>query len=307
MIMESLGYNHGRVYVDQRVTIHVNGQELPEVGHHALFQWAQQLKALTGKMPSQTEVLKPLIEFLVMTIHPAKIYLLPQDDNDSYFNLLIVISSKYNLPFSKLEPILELIYALDYKVTCSLHNEGLVRESLKNGQIYFSLNCRPEYLLYDDGQFEYPETSEEIMIVLKREARKVFDTSYGKAQAFYGSALQLLEANDKRLIPFMLQQSAELTYRAILKAIFGADHKTHELRILKKLVRRASRKLCDIFKNDDPEDMKLMHQLERAYVDARYQDEYNPEEIPINLAFEKVRLLHQAAEEFIGERLGRDQ
>lgn len=302
--MENLKYNRGVLYVDHRITIQVNGHELPEGRHNGLFRWAEEFKGLTNKVPSQAETLKPLIEFLVMAIHPAKIYLLPQDDQDSYFNLLIVISSKYNLPFSKLEPILELIYALDYKVTCSLHNEGLVRESLKSGQIYFSLNCRPEYLLYDDGQFEYPETNEEIMKVLKREARKVFATSYGKAQAFYGSALQLLEANDKTLIGFMLQQSAELTYRGILKAIFGADHKTHELRILKKLVRRASRKLCDIFKNDDPEDMKLMHQLERAYVDARYQDEYNPEEIPVNLAFEKVRLLHQAAEEFIEERLG---
>lgn len=57
--------------------------------------------------------------------------------------------------------------------------------------------------------------------------------------------------------------------------------------------------MCDIFKKDDPGDMKLMHQLGRAYVDARYQDEYNPKETPVKVAFEKVRMLHQAAEEFI--------
>ncbi|HJU46069.1 MAG TPA: HEPN domain-containing protein, partial [Chitinophagaceae bacterium] len=273
--MDNFPYSNDRMYIDQRVTIHVNGQELPEAGHHTLFQWAQQIKELTGKVPSHAETLKPLIEFLVMTIHPAKIYLLPQSDQDGYFNLLIVISSKYNLPFSKVDPIMELVYALDYKVTCSLHNEGVVRDALKNGHIYFSLSCRPEYLLYDDGQYEYAPTNEDILQKLKKDARQTFVIAYGKAQAFYRSALQLLNEKDERLIPFMLQQSAELTYRAVLKAVFGADNKTHELRVLKKMVRRGSRRLCDIFKNDNPEDMKLLHQLEKAYVDARYQEDYN--------------------------------
>ena len=69
----------------------------------------------------------------------------------------------------------------------------------------------------------------------------------------------------------MLQQATEMIFRGLLLALNGYDKKTHELRSLKKHLRRCAPGLLEIFPDNTPEEQRLLTLLDDAYLGARYQ------------------------------------
>ena len=73
--------------------------------------WKAKLEAISNKIPSKTDALKPLIQFIVATIAPSKIYMIMHRDTEAkeeYIDLLIVIPDSKGVSFTELEPILEM-------------------------------------------------------------------------------------------------------------------------------------------------------------------------------------------------------
>jgi hypothetical protein len=67
-----------------------------------------------------------------------------------YIDLLIVISPKSGTSFTELQPVLDMAYLNDWRVNCSLHSEGNIIDGLRNGHIFYSLQCIPDNMIYDD-------------------------------------------------------------------------------------------------------------------------------------------------------------
>ncbi|WP_298737639.1 HEPN domain-containing protein [uncultured Chitinophaga sp.] len=269
--------------------------------------WKEKLISIAEQIPAQADTLKPLIQFLVASISPAKIYMLQHKDTATtaiggFIDLLIVISGKNNVPFTEMEPVLEMVYLKDQRVACSLHSEGNVIEGLRNGHIFYSLNCIPENLVYDDKVAMYPSTTPEAMQELKQRLREQFMLNFKKAIDFNESATYLHENNPSHIIGFLLHQAVELTYRSVLQSLNGYDKKTHEIRSLKKHIRRCAPQLNSIFPDDTDEEKRLLDILENAYLKARYDSQYNIPECDLSKLFDKVMRLQETAKKIVEEK-----
>jgi len=296
--MNISGHNHR---IEYTTNVFINpGADTAEVR-----DWKEKLISIAEQIPAQADTLKPLIQFLVASISPAKIYMLRNNGTAAtggFIDLLIVISGKNNVPFTEIEPILEIAYLRDQRVSCSLHGEGNVIEGLRNGHVFYSLNCIPENLVYDDKVAVYPSTTPEAMQELKQRVKEQFMLSLEKAVAFNESAAYLHENNPSHIIGFLLHQAVELTYRGILQSLNGYDKRTHEIRSLKKHVRRCTPQLNNIFTDDTDEEKRLLDILENAYLKARYDNQYNIPDDDLSKLFDKVIRLQEAAKKIVEEK-----
>jgi HEPN domain-containing protein len=290
-----------KVEIITNVFLNTDTADIPEVTN-----WKERLIAVLQKVPSKADNLKPLIQFLVTTIAPTKIYMLEHNDftdaaSAEYIDLLIVVSGR-GVSFNEMEPMLEWPYLKDRQVCCSLHSESYVLEGLKNGSIFYSLNCIPENIVYDDNAKSYPVLSSEQLEPMLQVARETFMKGFEKAKCFYECAVKLFSSGNYEPTLFMLHQATELTCRSLVLSLNGYDLKTHKIRTFRKHLRRCASRLLTIFRDDTEEEKNLLDILEKGYVDARYEDDFKVEEGVFPLLFERVKLFQDTAYEVVKQQ-----
>jgi HEPN domain-containing protein len=294
-------YNTNRNIV-YNTTVFVNaGSDIPDVR-----EWKEKLLSILKQVPAKADIVKPLIQLIVAAIAPAKIYILHHKEmqgrpNGGYIDLLIIISGKCGVPYTELTPILEMAYLKDARVSCSLHSEGTVLDGLQKGHAFYSLHCIPENLVYDDKRIPFPVTSQEIIIQLKQHLRQTFTSYFNKAVDFYESAVLLQQKQVSPITIFMLHQAAEMAYRSILQSLNGYDKRTHEIRVLKKFIRRCAPQLGDIFPADTGKEKRLLELLDSAYLNTRYNENFTISEEELTILFERIHLLHETTQKVFEE------
>jgi HEPN domain-containing protein len=272
-----------------------------------ITDWENKLPMTLNDVPPKAIAIKSLVQFLVATIAPAKIYMMQHDvainnGSNRIIDLLLIMSGKCGVAFTELEPIINIACSQYQHISCSLHNEGSVLEWLRTGHIFYSLNCLPDNLVYDDKAVNYPVILARDLGHIKQKARQTFDWFFGKAQQFYSCAETLQKNSCSSLVMFMLHQAAELTFRAILISLNGYDKRTHEIRVLLKHSRRCAPALSTLFYESD-QSKQIIQLLDNAYLDGRYSLEYNIDENILALIFEKVKLLHVTAFRIVQQAL----
>lgn len=295
------GYNHK---IEYTTNVFINaGADTAEIR-----DWKEKLISIAAQIPEKADTLTPVIQLIVAAIAPTKIYMIKHDtlegmETEVFIDLLVIVSGKCNTPFTELEPVLEMAYLKDRRVCCSLHGEGNVIEGLRNGHIFYSLHCIPENLVYDDKAVSYPITTPTALQEMKSRTLQQFAVTFKRALDFNKSAVYLYEnAPTHSIIVFMLHQAVELTYRGVLQCLNGYDKKTHEIRALKKHVRRCAPQMNSIFTDDTEEEKYLLDILENAYLKARYEEQYSVQENDLAQLFQKVVCLQQTATKIIEER-----
>jgi len=276
----------------------------PDSDSKEIIIWKEKLASILENVPAEVDTLKPLIQLLVAAISPSKIFLLQHKDtinapSGRHIDLLMVIASKCALPFTELEPILEIAYLKDQRVCCSLHSEGNLLENLRLGHIFYSLNCIPENLIYDDKAIELRATTPQVIQEIKSISKEKFTRIFDKALHFYECALSLHQNHSSQIIAFMLHQSIELTCRGMLQCLNGYDKKTHDIRSLKKYLRRCAPQMNAIFPDGKEEEKHLLDVLEASYLDPRYEHNYSISGNDLDVLIEKTRQLHISAKEIV--------
>lgn len=215
-----------------------------------------------------------IISFLAETVQPEKIFLLHPPDLDGeseagYVDLVVVLPCKPHIRFAEHQGLVEFASLRHRQVTCSLHRSDAVRAALEKGHVFYSLCCRPEKLVYDNNSEAYPQTPKHLWQGIAARASKTFEVSYGRAQSFYACACQRREIEDDAIMPFLLHQAVELTYRAVLLSLMEKETHTHSIKALIKHSRRVAPQLAAVFPRDTPEERQLVHLLEESYLKAR--------------------------------------
>jgi HEPN domain-containing protein len=261
--------------------------------------WKEKIISLLQKVPSKADSLKPVIQFLVATLEPSKIYMLQHSGineaiPDRYFDLLIVMPSS-TPPFTEFEPVLDIAYLKNKRVCCSLHNDGNVIEKLKIGHPFYALAFTQENILYDNSSTAYPVATSEQSSLIRQTVIETFLKGFGKAKTFYYCAEKEFSEGSNEIALFMLHQAVELTCRSITLSLNGYEEKVHEIRIHKKHIPRSTPELLSIFNEENENDKKLLDILEKGYKDARYNYEFKVEENILPPLFEKVELFQNTA------------
>ena len=149
---------------NNRIEFHTTVLLNEDENYRDIRDWKERLLTIIQQIPESADTLKPIIQFLVTTVAPTKIYRVENrntkdDTTEKYIDLLLVIPNKNNVPFTELEPIIEMPYLQEKRVVCSLHNAGVVLGALRSGHIFYTLNFTAENLVYDDKAVNFPITS----------------------------------------------------------------------------------------------------------------------------------------------------
>lgn len=157
--------------------------------------------------------------------------------------------------------------------------------------------------MYDNGGEQLPITSGRLCKEVVTQAREVFEVNLQKSRAFYTCALGCRDSCDTAVAAFLLHQAAELVYRAILLSLMGKEVRTHSIKALIKHSRRCAPQLDFVFPRNTPEERQLVHQLEEAYLKARYEAAYSIENAVLGLLFERVWVLLDKSEQVFDRKV----
>jgi HEPN domain-containing protein len=286
------------------VEFHTNIFLLEDESFRDIKDWKGRLSAIIEQIPGKADTLTPIIQFLVMTVAPTKIYLMNHKSivsqpTPAYLDLLLVIPGSNHTTFQELEPILEIPYIKDSRVVCSLHNEGVVAQALGNGHIFYAMNFTRENLIYEDKANNYPDIPADVIQEIKQRARAQFFEHFERSVDFYASAEALHQRKPARIIAFLLHQAVEFCYRGVLISLNGYEKRTHEIHVLKKHTRRCAPQLSTIFSSDEQEEKRLTELLNSAYLSSRYESNYEINENDLNIIFDKVKALQDVCKELV--------
>ena len=238
------------------------------------------------------------INFIVRMIQPEKIFVLPFDspennENDPYFDLIIVIPDTSKRSFKDYETLIELSCFKNTRVTFSVHQSNTLAKQITDCNLFYSTACIATNLVYDNKLTQLPSPDPKRLTAAKDRALMTFTAGYNKAISFFQGAKGFYHKGDFAITAFMLQQATELTLRAVVLAMTGNDVRTHSIVELLKNCRRVAPRMTTALIDE----VQLLNLLEGAYLNSRYNEKYSVKEDEIIILIEKVKLLQACSEQ----------
>ncbi|WP_312790478.1 HEPN domain-containing protein [Sphingobacterium sp.] len=201
---------------------------------------------------------------------------------------------------------------LKYKndVSPIVHSFNYVNKGLEMGQYFFSDIIKEGIVLFDSGEFIFSDSKP----LSRDEEKEVALRSYEK---WVKSGIRFLDHTKVMLenallkgfplneVIFNLNQAAEKLYGGLLLVYTGYKPKTHKLKVYRKYSKHIDENLNQIFKYpiDDTEEYRLFDVLNKAYLDARYQDDYYIDAKDLRKLISKVNKLEEVIIKLCEERI----
>ncbi|SDH36246.1 HEPN domain-containing protein [Dyadobacter soli] len=251
---------------------------------------------------------KAIIELLIAALDPLLIFEVKHPtarstEEKPYRDLLIVFADDNQKPFKEYQPIVELFSAGDEKLCCSVHKLSDIHQALTSGQVYFSLACTTENLVYQRSATPLPKMLPETIRLLIEKSRHAFSAGMSKARKFFEGAQYYRQVCEHAISMFMLQQATETIFRTTAIALYGSERRTHSIRSLKRFNHRLAPQLNEIFPGGSPDEERLLELLEDAYLGARYNPDYQISEQEVHSISSRVLSLLELAEAVFEERM----
>lgn len=279
---------------------------------------------------AQQRQLEQVITIIIRAIRPEKILLF-----GVYAAAGNTFAEALSLPAEALSPVLQSFDLLvvsrqgdrrsDYElqdlienrcreaapVTVLVHDIAYVNRRLLEGQYFFYSVIREGIQLYDACQTPFVSTKLPDWSAVRALAQRDFERWGQQARAFYRSAEFNINAGsdhkdgESRVAIFLLHQSAEQIYQAILLAFTGYKPTTHNLDKLRRYTNRFSLELAMVFPRDNPDEDALFRLLLSGYVDARYKEDFTITQEQVRILLERIGLLIAIAGRICGNHFVR--
>ncbi len=202
----------------------------------------------------------------------------------SDFDILVIVKSK------ALADNLDLWYQLEDEagklpvqtpVKIIAHEINFVNNKLSKGQYFFSDIKKEGIILYDSANCKLAEAKQLTPQERLGQAKADFKQWFEKAQSFFNGYLDAMKRSDYKLAAFMLHQSTESLYGAVLLVYTNYKPKTHDLDTLRRLAANHDPAFFTVFPLRTRQERDRFELLRQAYVGARYHDDYviTPQEL----------------------------
>ena len=224
-------------------------------------------------------------------------------ENAAYFDLMVVIPDGAQTSFSYYEQVISMANIDGAVINVSLHQSAALHKQLREGHIYYSIVCNERNLIYDNGLTKLPEVNKTLLQAVYEKANTTFYNSHKKANSFLEGANDYYGAHELNMTAFMLHQSIELALRGMITALLGSCAKTHCFRELKKPLKRCAPELQYLLSANAAEEGRLLHLLEKAYLESRYADTLDISDNDIALLVEGAESLHERVEKIFKEKM----
>jgi HEPN domain-containing protein len=222
--------------------------------------------------------LVPIVERLVALLSPEWVFEMGmiQELNSQLpiYYFLVVIPNTSTRTYGDCQALVETVCSENGTVQLVTIKRNEFHKALEEGHLLYSPLCRDEYLVYAKDNQPLPQVNTQHLPEMATAARTFLDTVLAKAQAFYNGAIFYLTQSDYSLAAFMLQQAAEHALRGFLHAVTDRNNVSHELLTLRRYALPFFRELVHILPVEADREVCLLYRFGKAYVQARYQNDF---------------------------------
>ena len=158
-------------------------------------------------------------------------------------------------------------------------------------------------MLYDSGEYGLVTPRDLNYAEIKMMAQKYFDNKFIIASDFLDGALYYYDKRKYKMASFNLHQAAE-NYLKTVRLVYSLyGHKEHDLEFLLGKCKLHTLELAKVFPRDTEEEERLFELLKRAYVEARYNDDFIVTKSDIDALTPKVEQLRDITKKICTERI----
>lgn len=250
--------------------------------------------SITHLPESKQKEIKQILQIIIEEAKPEKVILFGSHANqdwvdDQYsedgirftynsdYDFLIVLDEQHDKEQSIITKIENRTDDFRNTVSVIIHPLSYINEGLIFGQYFFTDILNKGIELYDTGRHSFLTAKPLTATEEKQKAQDYYDLWYPKGRSFLKGAGFYLQENDLSTGTFLLHQSTECFYSAILLVFYGYKPKTHNLHKLRNYSKHISNDLYTLFQSQSNNENKyyLFDLLRRSYIDARYKLNYS--------------------------------
>ena len=169
---------------------------------------------------------------------------------------------------------------------------------------YFETEIKRDgIILFDSGTYKLARRKKLNFKEIKERAQKYYNDKFGRAKQFLKGVTFYCEDGDYNMASFHLHQSAENFLRTIPITFNLYGHKSHDLSELMNAAKKHTPEIFKAFPRDTPEEKRLFDLLQRAYIESRYNPDFEITKADIDALLPKIELLRDVVEQVCNERL----
>lgn len=239
----------------------------------------------------------------------------PKSGYASDYDLLVVVNqhrlTEVTEFWAKADDELLKAYSVTRKISAPVnfivHDLADVNQRLRHGAYFFTDILRDGIVLYEAGGVELakpvPLTQEEALT----EARGYFYEWFGSASNYYILAADAFGRGMPKEAAFLFHQATERYYHCVLLVLTLYSPKSHKLNFLRSQVERLAPRLIEAWPRTTRFEVRTFELLRRAYVEARYSENYEITSEELAWLTEKLKivqiLVRDICEKRINEKL----
>ncbi|WP_304379515.1 HEPN domain-containing protein [uncultured Parabacteroides sp.] len=169
---------------------------------------------------------------------------------------------------------------------------------------YFETEIKRDgVILYDSGAYKLARRRKLDYTEIRDRAQKYFEDKFGRALSFLIDVPHPAGRKDYKQASFYLHQSAENFLRTIPMAFILYGHKSHDLSELMNAAKKHTTEIFKAFPRDTEEEKRLFDLLQRAYIESRYNPDFEITKADIDALIPKVERLRDIVETVCRERI----
>lgn len=193
-----------------------------------------------------------------------------------------------------------------YKVPINLqiHEVEYINKGLEFGQYFFYDIIKEGISLYENNYIQFAEPRVLTTSEMREISQRYFDRWFTSGSDFLDTAIFDLQQKKYKTGAFILHQSTENFYNAVLLVFTGYKPKTHSLYKLRKQAKLLSEELFYIFPIEtDKREKSLFDLLKRGYIDARYKEDYIITKEELTILIERVTQMQEIVKRVCKEKI----
>lgn len=169
---------------------------------------------------------------------------------------------------------------------------------------YFETEIKREgIILYDSGEYKLERRRKLDFDEITKRAQKYYNDKFGRALSFFLDVPHATDRDDYKQASFYLHQAAEHFFRTIELVFTLYSPKEHKLAEFMDRCKRFTIEIFKVFPRDTPEEERLFKLLERAYVESRYNPDFEIAKDDIDALLPKVGMLRDIVERVCTEQI----
>ncbi len=169
---------------------------------------------------------------------------------------------------------------------------------------YFETEIKRDgIILYDSGTYKLARRRKLDYTEIRDRAQGYYNEKMSCVDDFIIACNSLYDLNRNKRASFQLHQSVENLLRVIPMTFILYGHKSHDLSELMNAAKKHTTEIFKAFPRDTQEEKRLFDLLQRAYIESRYNPDFEITKEDIDALMPKVEQLRDTVEKVCRERI----